>query len=91
MIQGGRTARFVFAAILFGAFAIMAASQAPFVKTTYGVSPAKMTFWASMHEPLSDADIAKVNLELFAKGNKDAAWELGLHAGPWCSPGLRKS
>ncbi|WP_348264403.1 hypothetical protein P8935_07690 [Telmatobacter sp. DSM 110680] len=48
------------------------------MKTTYGVSPAKMTFWASMHEPLSDADIAKVNLELFAKGDKDAAWELGL-------------
>jgi TPR repeat protein len=31
-----------------------------------------------MHEPLSDADIARVNLELFAKGDKDAAWELGL-------------
>ncbi len=56
----------------------MAASQAPFVKTTYGVSPAKMTFWVTMHEPLSDADIAKVNLELLAKGDKDAAWELGL-------------
>jgi TPR repeat protein len=56
----------------------MAASQAPYVKTIYGVSPAKMTFWASMHEPLSDADIAKVNLELFAKGDKDAAWELAL-------------
>lgn len=56
----------------------MAAAQAPFVKTTYGVSPAKETLWATIHEPLSDADIAKVNLELFAKGNKDAAWELGL-------------
>jgi TPR repeat protein len=78
MIQAARTARLVYAAILFGAFAIMAASQAPFVKTTYGVSPAKVTVWASMHEPLSDADIAKVNSELFAKGNKDAAWELGL-------------
>jgi TPR repeat protein len=58
--------------------AIFAQAQAPFVKTRYGVSPAKETFWATMHEPLSDADIAKVNLELFAKGNKDAAWELGL-------------
>ena len=64
--------------MLFGAFAIMAAPQAPFVKTTYGVSPAKMTLWASMQDPLTDADIAKVNLELFAKGNKEAAWELGL-------------
>jgi TPR repeat protein len=78
MIQAASVARFVYAAILFVAFSIMAASQAPFVKTTYGVSPAKTTFWASMHEPLSDADIARVNLELFAKGNKDAAWELGL-------------
>ena len=78
MIQGAKKIKFVCAAILFGAFSIMAASQAPFVKTTYAVSPAKMTFWASMHEPLSDADIAKVNLELFAKGNKDAGWELGL-------------
>jgi TPR repeat protein len=58
--------------------AVAAGAQAPFVKTTYGVAPAKETFWATMHEPLSDADIAKVNLELFAKGNKDAAWELGL-------------
>jgi TPR repeat protein len=57
---------------------MIAASQAPFVKTTYGVSPAKETLWATLHEPLSDADIAKVNLDLFAKGNKDAAWELGL-------------
>jgi len=48
------------------------------VKTIYGVSPAKMTLWARLHEPLSDIDIAKINLELFAKGNKDAAWELGL-------------
>jgi TPR repeat protein len=78
MIRASKTARCVSAGILCGAFAALAASQAPFVKTTYGVSPAKMTFWASMHEPLSDADIAKVNLELFAKGNKDAAWELGL-------------
>ncbi len=78
MIQAGKTARFVCAGILFGVFEITGASQAPFVKTTYGVSPAKMTFWASLHEPLSDADIAKVNLELFAKGNEDAAWELGL-------------
>jgi TPR repeat protein len=78
MIQAPMATRFGCAAILFCSFAIMAASQAPFVKTTYGVSPAKMTYWASMHEPLSDADIAKVNLELFAKGDKDAAWELGL-------------
>ncbi len=78
MIQDAKKVRFVCAGILFGAFAIVAAPQAPFVKTRYGVSPAKITFWASMHEPLSDADIAKVNLELFAKGNKDAAWELGL-------------
>jgi len=53
-------------------------AQAPFVKTVYGVSPAKETLWAELHEPLSDADIAKINFELFAKGNKDAAWELGL-------------
>jgi TPR repeat protein len=56
----------------------VAAAQAPYVKTTYGVAPAKMTLWATMHDPLSDADIAKVNSELFAKGNKEAAWELGL-------------
>ena len=78
MIQATGHARFVCAVILFEAFAIMAVSQAPFVKTTYGVSPAKETLWATMHEPLSDADIAKINLELFAKGNKQAAWELGL-------------
>lgn len=58
--------------------AVLAGAQAPFVKTQYGVSVAKETLWATMHEPLSDADIAKVNLELFAKGNKGAAWELGL-------------
>lgn len=57
---------------------VFGGAQTPFVKTQYGVSPAKETLWATMHEPLSDADIAKVNLELFAKGNKDAAWELGL-------------
>jgi TPR repeat protein len=78
MIQAGKLARFVCAAVIFGTFTTSVASQAPFVKTTYGVSPAKETFWASMHEPLSNADIARVNLELFAKGNKDAAWELGL-------------
>jgi TPR repeat protein len=78
MIQAANTARVVCIGIMFGFFANIAASQAPFVKTTYGVSPAKMTFWARMHEPLSDADIAKVNQELFAKGDKDAAWELGL-------------
>jgi len=78
MFQFARPARFVCASILFGAVAIMAASQAPFVKTTYGVSPAKETLWVQMHEPLSDADVAKVNLELYAKGNKEAAWELGL-------------
>lgn len=65
-------------AIIFGTFAAAAASQAPFVKIRYGVAPAKETLWAQLHEPLSDADIAKVNRELFAKGNKDAAWELGL-------------
>lgn len=78
MIQAAKSARFVCAAIIFGSFATVAASQAPFVKTIYGVAPAKDTLWAQMHEPLSDADIAKVNLRLFAKGNKDAAWELGL-------------
>jgi TPR repeat protein len=78
MFQAARPARFVCAAILFGTFAIVAVSQAPFVKTTYGVSPAKETLWALWHDPLSDADIAKVNLDLFAKGNKQAAWELGL-------------
>jgi uncharacterized protein len=55
-----------------------ASAQAPYVKTRYGVAPAKMTLWAQLHEPLSDADIARVNLELYAKGNRDAAWELGL-------------
>ena len=78
VIQATKIIRFVCAAILPGALATIAASQAPFVKTTYGVSPAKETLWATLHEPLSDADIAKVNLDLFAKGNKDAAWELGL-------------
>jgi len=78
MFQAARPAKVICAALLFGASATTTVSQAPFVKTTYGVSPAKETLWATMHEPLSDADIAKVNLELFAKGNKDAAWELGL-------------
>lgn len=78
MIKALTPARFVCATILFEAFAIMAVSQAPFVKTVYGVAPAKETLWAQLHEPLTDADIAKVNLELFAKGDKDAAWELGL-------------
>jgi TPR repeat protein len=57
---------------------VLANAQAPFVKTQNGVSPAKETLWATMHEPLSDADIAKVNLELFAKGDEKAAYELGL-------------
>lgn len=78
MIQAANIIRFVCAAILPAALVTVAASQAPFLKTTYGVSPAKETSWAMLHEPLSDADIAKVNLELLAKGNKDAAWELGL-------------
>lgn len=73
-----RFARVIWIGILICPFVSVAASQAPFVKTTYGVSPAKMTLWARMHEPLSYADIAKVNLGLFAKGDKDAAWELGL-------------
>lgn len=75
MIQAAKLASVVCAAVLFVG---VAAAQAPFVKTTYGVAPARDTLWAEAHEPLSDADIAKVNLELFAKGNKDAAWELGL-------------
>jgi TPR repeat protein len=70
-----KPAGLVCAAVLFGSVAV---SQAPFVKTTYGVSPAEETLWVQLHEPLTDADIANVNLELFAKGNKDAAWELGL-------------
>ncbi len=37
-----------------------------------------MTLWASLQDPLTDEDIAKINLKLFAKGNNDAAWELGL-------------
>jgi TPR repeat protein len=78
MTWGAKSAGFVFAAIIIGIFAMRAASQAPFVKTTYGVAPAKETLWALTHDPLSDADIAKVNLDLFAKGDKDAAWELGL-------------
>jgi hypothetical protein len=73
-----RAAKFLCAAILFGALFVKAASQAPFVKTIYGVAPAEETLWALWHDPLSDADIAKVNLELFAKGNRKAAWELGL-------------
>jgi hypothetical protein len=75
MNQAAKPASVICAAVL---LASAAASQAPFVKTTYGVSPAEETLWAQMHEPLSDADIAKVNLELFVKGDKDAAWELGL-------------
>lgn len=78
MIRDAKAVRCVYAAIISVIFTTVVSSQAPFVKTTYGVSPAKETFWATMHEPLSDADIAKVNLELFANGNKDAAWELGL-------------
>jgi TPR repeat protein len=78
MIRLGKAARFFCAAIAFGTISSVATAQAPYVKTTYGVAPAKMTLWATMHDPLSDADIAKVNSELFAKGNKEAAWELGL-------------
>lgn len=73
-----QSAKSLGAVILLIPFATAAVSQAPFVKTTYGVAPAELTLWAQWHEPLSDADIAKVNLELFAKGNKKAAWELGL-------------
>jgi len=64
--------------LAFQASAVVAGAQAPFVKTLYTVAPAKETSWAQLHEPLSDADIAKVNLELLSEGNKDAAWELGL-------------
>jgi TPR repeat protein len=78
MIKALMPAKLVCAAIFFEAFAIMGVSQAPYVKTTYGVAPAKETLWAQLHEPLTDADIAKVNLQLFAEGDKDAAWELGL-------------
>lgn len=78
MFQSVKASRLVCAAFVFGTFATLAVTQAPYVKTTYGVSPAETTLWAQLHEPLSDADIAKVNLELFAKGNKEAAWELGL-------------
>ncbi len=73
-----RTARFVCALFLFGFFVANAAPQAPFVKTTYPVAPAKSDLWVTWHEPLSDQEIARVNLELFGKGNKKAAWELGL-------------
>ncbi len=48
------------------------------MKTTYAVSPAKLTLWVQMHQPLSDSEIAKVNLQLFAQGDTNAAWELGL-------------
>jgi hypothetical protein len=58
--------------------AIVAGAQDRRSLTRYTVSPAKVTLWALMHDPLSDEDIAKVNLELFAKGDKKAAWELGL-------------
>ena len=78
MIQAAKHARFVCRAILLGIIATAAEAQAPYVKTTYSVAPAEHTLWSQWHEPLSDADIAKVNLELFAKGNKKAAWELGL-------------
>lgn len=78
MLHASKSVGLVCVAIVLGALTARAASQAPFVKTTYAVSPAKMTLWATMHEPLSDADIAKVNLELFAKGDKEAAYELGL-------------
>ena len=74
----GRSVRLRSICLLFQVSPALAGSQAPYVKTTYGVSPAKMTLWATMHEPLSDEDTAKVNLKLFAEGNKDAAWELGL-------------
>jgi len=78
MFQPAKRSKLTCFAIAFGIFAVVVGAQAPFVKTTYSVSPAEETLWATMHEPLSDADTAKVNLELFAKGNKDAAWELGL-------------
>jgi Sel1 repeat len=57
---------------------VPAIAQAPFVKTTYGVAPVDPPLWARLSEALSDEDIAKINLKAFAKGNKEAAWELGL-------------
>jgi hypothetical protein len=73
-----RSTEFLRAVIVFGIVSFVAGAQAPYVKITYSVAPAELTLWAQLHEPLSSADIAKVNSELFAKGNKKAAWELGL-------------
>lgn len=78
MLHSSMRAMFLSAVALLGSFGTSVLAQAPFVKTTYAVSPAKMTPWATMHEPLSDADTDKVNLELFAKGDKQAAYQLGL-------------
>ena len=62
-----------------GAFCVwLDISWRPIVKTTYGVTPVELPLWARLSEVLSDADIAKINLKAFAKGNKKAAWELGL-------------
>jgi TPR repeat protein len=78
MFQSAKTFPLISAAVICGTFIGAAVAQAPFVKTTYSVSPAELTPWAQLHQPLSDQDIAKVNSDLFAKGNKKAAWELGL-------------
>jgi TPR repeat protein len=78
MIQAAKPVRLVCAMIVFGTFTIAAVSQAPFVKMTYNPSPAKIPLRDSMEDSLPDAEIAKINLALFAKGNKKAAWELGL-------------
>jgi TPR repeat protein len=78
MIEAPKSSKFVWIAVLLGTMITAASAQAPQVKTTYGVAPAKETLWAVLHDPLSDEDIAKVNLDLLKKGNKEAAWELGL-------------
>lgn len=78
MPLGAKSARCVCALFTFAAVTTLVVAQAPYVKTTYAVAPAKLTLWAQLHEPLSDADIARVNQELFSKGDKKAAWELGL-------------
>jgi TPR repeat protein len=78
MFQATTSARFLSAPIAFAILAAAAFPQAPFVKTTYGVAPVDPPLWARLSEALSDADIAKINLAAFAKGNKVAAWELGI-------------
>jgi TPR repeat protein len=64
--------------IAFGILAALIRAQAPFVKMTYSPSPAKIPLRDSLEDSLPDTEIAKINLALFAKGNKKAAWELGL-------------